>query len=181
MNILALDTKKEKMSLKDKEARNEYLREYKKRKRRERGLQKQGRKTVTDPLLLEQRKENRKEWEKEWSKEYFRNHPVKRLLWTARSRAKRKGLDCSIEESDIVIPTHCPYLGIELVLRATKKTPRTAVASLDRIDTKLGYVKGNVEVISWLANTMKNNATPEQLLSFAKAVMERHEYPVVGR
>jgi hypothetical protein len=49
-----------------------------------------------------------------------------------------------------------------------------------RIETLESYLEGaepNVEVISWLANTMKNNATPEQLLQFAKTVMERHASP----
>ena len=66
-------------------------------------------------------------------------------------------------------------LGIELVNSRPRGDSRRDIASLDRIDPTKGYIKGNIEVISWLANTMKNNATPELLVNFAKVVLERYE------
>ena len=41
---------------------------------------------------------------------------------------------------------------------------------MDKIIPELGYVKGNVRIISTLANTMKSNATKDQLLTFAKNI-----------
>jgi hypothetical protein len=35
--------------------------------------------------------------------------------------------------------------------------------SLDRIDNKRGYEKGNVIVVSMMANSIKNQATPSQI------------------
>ena len=87
------------------------------------------------------------------SRENHANTPREKRLWSAaKSRANRKGREFSIELSDIVIPDTCPVLGTPMV-----------GPSLDRIDSSKGYVKGNVRVISKRANTLKNNATIEEL------------------
>lgn len=44
--------------------------------------------------------------------------------------------------------------------------------SIDKIIPNLGYVPGNVKVISFMANHMKSHATKEQLLSFSKNIVE---------
>lgn len=158
----------------DKEKRKQYILEWKRQARRKRGLQKSGRKSYTEEQK-EESKEKRKEWEKEWRKEYFEISPQKRLLWSARRRAKEKGLKFDLSEADIVIPTHCPYLGIPLVNSRPRGDSRKDIASLDRIDNNKGYTKDNIEVISWQANTMKSNASPELLLSFAEELLRRYK------
>jgi len=44
--------------------------------------------------------------------------------------------------------------------------------TLDRIDPNKGYVKGNIQVLSHLANMMKSNATAEELHLFADWIKE---------
>lgn len=92
------------------------------------------------------------------------------MLAVAKARAKRKGLEFNLELSDIVIPTHCPILKIELTNILGKGIVKTN-PSLDRIDNSLGYIKGNVHVISDLANRMKSSASKEELLAFAKGIL----------
>lgn len=83
------------------------------------------------------------------------------LLQKARQRAKRLGLEFDLIADDIEVPTICPVLGIPLVLANGK--PQRGSVSLDRLDNSIGYVRGNVCVISYRANVLKKDATPEEL------------------
>lgn len=102
------------------------------------------------------------------------NHE-KVILRAAKCRAKERGLSFDLELSDIVIPKVCPVLGIPIVRIQGKRMAGSA--SLDRINNALGYVKGNVWVISSKANLMKNNATDDELIAFANWVLSRQKQP----
>ena len=93
----------------------------------------------------------------------------KYMLYNAKHRAKKNGVTVSITEDDFDIPEFCPVLGIPLTL-PQQGTQSPSSASLDRIDPNLGYEPGNIQVISDLANRMKQNASPEQLLAFSEWV-----------
>jgi hypothetical protein len=87
------------------------------------------------------------------------------MLNRSKSRAKQKGFEHNIELDDITIPDNCPLLGIPLI--KGENCVQENSPTLDRIDSSKGYVKGNVWVISYKANTIKSNATPEDLLTIA--------------
>lgn len=98
-------------------------------------------------------------------KSRHRANPAKQMYANARSRARAVGMVFNIELSDIVVPAICPILGIPLVVGEGKHVAGSP--SLDRIDNTKGYIKGNVQVISRFANTMKNRGTPHELLRLA--------------
>lgn len=98
-------------------------------------------------------------------------HPESRLFNAAKQRASKKNIEFSITINDIIIPTHCPIMGVELTTETGEGRKQTA-ASLDRIDNSKGYTKDNIQVISWLANSMKQEATKEQLLAFALGIIK---------
>ena len=82
-------------------------------------------------------------------------------LWKlAKSRAKNNGLEFDITLDDIVIPIYCPILGLELVLERKNSSLRrsdNSCPTIDRVDNDKGYVKTNIEVISWRANRLKSD------------------------
>jgi hypothetical protein len=83
------------------------------------------------------------------------------MLQNARQSAKRLGLPFNIEIEYLEIPVVCPALGI--TLRASTGYRTDSSPSVDRIIPHLGYVKGNVQVLSMRANRIKNDATVEEL------------------
>jgi hypothetical protein len=92
---------------------------------------------------------------------------ARRILWAAKYRAKRDGLNFDLVLSDIHIPTHCPVLGLPLQGKTGTKGPSDNSPTLDRIRPGLGYIKGNVMVISNLANRLKSDADVEHLEKLA--------------
>ena len=101
---------------------------------------------------------------KNW--EQMRKDPRKNILKGARKRAQQRNKPFGLVLGDIVIPDVCPVLGIPL--KPVVGAPADfGSPSLDEIVAGAGYTVGNVQVISRLANTMKSNASPAQLLIFA--------------
>jgi hypothetical protein len=96
-----------------------------------------------------------------------------RMLSDAKVRASKRGVKFNIELEDILVPVVCPYLSIPL--NTGNDCKRDNSPTLDRIVPELGYVKGNVEVISERANRIKNDATPEELEMIAKRYKELKE------
>mgnify|MGYP001565496514 CR=1 FL=1 len=99
------------------------------------------------------------------------NSDLRLILYEqAKSRAKNKNLPFNITLDDIKIPDICPLLNIPLMRKPYGE--RTGFhmnsPSLDRIQPKLGYTKGNVMVISMKANAMKYSATLDELEIFCK-------------
>jgi hypothetical protein len=80
-------------------------------------------------------------------------------------RAKRNGLEFNLEPADLATPEICPVLGIPITYGAPVGSP--GLPSVDRIDPKKGYTKDNVCVISYRANTIKQDATVDELLAVA--------------
>ena len=127
---------------------------------------------------------NKKTKTASWCKECHSNYQEKRIkspqyrLWlSSKSSSTARGREHTIRPEDIPCPTHCKYLGIEIDYRTARERGRLRAwnaPSIDRIDSSKGYVLGNIQVISDLANRMKQEATIEQLVSFARGVLKIH-------
>jgi hypothetical protein len=98
-------------------------------------------------------------------KRYAAAHPKLLMLLQAKHRAKKRGLPFNLKQADFEIPLCCPVLNIPL--RPGVKHSHDASPSLDRIKPELGYVRGNVAVISQRANTIKGFASALELFAVA--------------
>jgi hypothetical protein len=77
---------------------------------------------------------------------------------------KKDTVESMAEIENINLPDICPMLGVPLIYKLYSNGKADGCqASLDRIDSTKGYVKGNVQIISLRANILKRDATLEEL------------------
>lgn len=94
---------------------------------------------------------------------------VTQMICNARNRAEADGVPFSISREDVIVPDKCPVFGFPFKDRSkpdffsNNKGP-----SLDRIIGSEGYVPGNIIVVSCRANSLKGNATPDELIKLAE-------------
>lgn len=110
-------------------------------------------------------------------------HRIKKMVSSARSYAKCNSIPFDLtlawmleNYSDLVT---CPALGVPLNW-ASKGGHCPESPSLDRIVPRLGYIKGNVQVISYRANRMKNDASLAELRTFIAWVASLTADPVLA-
>lgn len=87
------------------------------------------------------------------------------LLTRAKNGAGKRGIECTITKEDIIIPPRCPVLNVEWVYDGVR---HDHAPSLDRIDSTKGYIPGNIAVVCWRVNRLKNNATIDELRSLVE-------------
>jgi hypothetical protein len=77
-----------------------------------------------------------------------------------RQNAKVSKWGWELSYHDITWNMVCPVLGLELDWFAEYRKENSP--SFDRVNSKLGYIKGNVQIISSRANRIKNDGTADE-------------------
>lgn len=99
-------------------------------------------------------------------------NPIIFMLYAAKARAKLCNVPFNLSVEDISMPEVCPVFGIPLIMSEGHQTDNSP--TLDRLVPNLGYVKGNVIIVSAKANRIKNDATLselQQVVSFYQNVL----------
>lgn len=99
----------------------------------------------------------------EYAQSKYYKDLIRSMFLNAKGRAKKQGIPFAISKDDIKIPDVCPVLGIPLLWGVGQGRMSDSSPSLDKIIPELGYVPGNICVISWRANRLKNDATLAEL------------------
>lgn len=115
---------------------------------------------------------NNRDKEREYSNRKYRRNLKTNLICSARKRARQKGLEFRLTQDDIEIPEFCPILGCKLQVGDGKQ--HWLSPTLDRLDPTKGYTPENVWIISHRANTMKSNATCDDLLKFKDWIIKTY-------
>lgn len=115
------------------------------------------------------KKKNREQYLRRKEEGAIKRPPRQKEMWyQAKYRSAKNNTPFDIEVDDVEMVDVCPILGIEL----DQKGNRESTSSLDRIIPKLGYVKGNVRVISNKANRMKGDHTLETAKALVRYLEE---------
>lgn len=109
---------------------------------------------------------NNREHVRETKRTWYAANLELHMLVNAKKRAEQAGVPFDLRITDIRIPEYCPILGLKLERATGTAAPNSP--SLDRIIPDIGYVRGNVHVISHRANSIKNNASTDELFAIAR-------------
>lgn len=77
-----------------------------------------------------------------------------------KANATRNGIPFELNYGELDFPDICPVLGIPIDYDSDGISENSP--SFDRIDPSKGYVSGNVVIMSWRANRIKNNGTADE-------------------
>lgn len=101
--------------------------------------------------------------------DYRERHPFKSAFNSRKYAARKEGVEFSITFDDFVVPATCPVLGIPLEYGSDNLD---SSPSFDRVDSKKGYIPGNVCIISYRANRIKSDGNFEEHLKVANYIKE---------
>jgi hypothetical protein len=111
---------------------------------------------------------------------------AREMVYSARDRAKKKGLEFSITALDVtrlmeMQQGFCAYTNMPMDLSVKKSPehdPRPLAPSIDRKDKSKGYTLDNIVICSHWANTSKGILTYEQWVEMCRHVVEASNPPV---
>lgn len=90
-----------------------------------------------------------------------------------KQNSKKIGKEFTVRMSDIEWNLKCPILGIDLDWFSENQQENSP--SFDQVDPCKGYVPGNVVIMSWRANRIKNDGTVDEHLKIAEWMQLRAE------
>lgn len=106
------------------------------------------------------RREAAEQWRRKWGQKDATDLYQAQRAKFRQKKANTKGIPWDLDFGDIYWPTHCPILGMELDYHSAYRAENSP--SFDQVDPGKGYTKGNVQILSWRANRIKNDGSAEE-------------------
>jgi hypothetical protein len=112
------------------------------------------------------RPEASKALKRKWAQEHMAEYLMSNM------RKRERECTISLEEMEILLePMTCALTGWKLRWDVERAQDLLA-PSPDRIDSRMGYVSGNVRIVAWVINRMRSNMSDEELLDAAAALLK---------
>ncbi len=107
------------------------------------------------------------------------------LVEMAKARATRKHVPFALTYSDVqrlARTTACPITGLPFVYGVPRpgSRPHPLAPSIDRINPLRGYVRSNVRLTSWWANSARNTLSDEQFAVFVDAAWRTRQNAILS-
>tara|TARA_R110000765_G_C18627874_1_gene572523 strand:+ start:63 stop:626 length:564 start_codon:yes stop_codon:yes gene_type:complete len=131
------------------------------------------------------KKEYQKEKKRRKNKKVGDKQHLTDMLDGCRARSRKNNILFSLKIKDLreLITDTCPILGIKYEInkknkqwgKGKGKNNWQTSPSIDRIVPNKGYTKENVIIVSLMANSIKNQATPKQILKVGEFYKELYK------
>jgi|SRR5579859_6967802 len=107
-------------------------------------------------------------------KAYRIRNPKSAILCRLRNNARVRGIDFRLNVADIPdTPEFCPVFPWIKLDYQVGDGRSDGSPSVDRINNNIGYVPGNIRIVSDRANYVKGDATDEELIALGKDALSR--------
>jgi len=126
-------------------------------------------------LNSDKNKKNLKTQSEKLSKEKAQDMGFRYLIYRVNNRCKQKKILNNIDVDYIKKiwseqNGKCPYTEWELELPQYNKQKKPNMASIDRINSSLGYIKGNIRIVCLMANYAKNDFSEVEMEFFCQSL-----------
>ena len=120
------------------------------------------------------------ECEKNIGEKKYLGNPFPQMRSNAKIRAKADGTKFNISTEYIksIFPKNkkCPVLGIEFDMGYKSGKTNKYAPSLDKIIPELGYVEGNVKIVSIIVNRLKSDANYDDMEKILKYYLDNKQF-----
>jgi hypothetical protein len=115
-----------------------------------------------------------------WSRHPLYTNKVDRYFTKLHARvgasARVRGLPVQVCKDDLLglyleQGGRCALSGIELICETVKGSKNDVAPSPDRIDSRYGYIPGNVQIVAAVVNIMKNELSQDRFINLCRRIL----------
>lgn len=133
--------------------------------------------------VLHSQTEKSKQYRKLTRVKQTKKHRLNIIFHSSLGNSKRRGIEHSIsieylEELWIKQKGLCYYTNKPMLRDLTNTENNNDSVSIDRVDSKKGYIEGNIVLCKWIINRMKNDISHDDFINIVSDINENFKHYV---